>query len=608
MADYHRLLRVARGEEPADLVIHNGQLLNVLSRDVYPATVGICEDTIAYVTNPRCTGGRCEGKTIIDAAGMWLSPGLIDSHMHIESSHGTPARFADAVTPRGVTTVAQDPHEMANVLGIEGVAYMRRASEGLPLRVFTFVPTCVPSVPGLETAGAAFTAADVDQLLNDPNTLGLAEVMDYWGVVRQAPRITDIVKLGRERGVILTGHVRFEDDRDLNAYLAAHIESDHGYMTAQQMLDRVRLGMVMEVCCAPHRDNIPEAVALWKERGRLEGMVFVTDDVPPSDLLAEGHLDRGVRRAIALGMAPVDAVRAASLAPARRLRRYDLGAIAPGYLADILVLRDLETFDVHLTLTSGRIVARDGAMIAPSVSTHALPESVQNSVKLPPLTVDDFVLRSPAGRINAWVLTQRGRGPLERRLLDVENGIVQWEPAPDLALVAVWHRHGHNANRSFVLLAGSGLQAGALATTYAHDSHNLVVVGRNPADMALAANTLIARGGGYVAVASGEIRALAPLPIAGLLADVPIDELARAFAAYEHAARELGVAEHPISLVTSLPLPVVPRFRPTDMGLVDVDRQTFIPAFEPELEGAPSTDRGNQADRTSYQSGKSCPV
>ena len=192
--------------------------------------------------------------------------------------------------------------------------------------------------------------------------------MDYWGVVRQSPRITEIVKAGRERGAILTGHVRFDDYRDLNAYLAAGIESDHGYMTTEAILARTRLGMVAEVCCATHRDNVPEAVEVWRERGRLNNVVFVTDDVPPSALVAEGHLDRGVRRAIELGMSPVDAVRAATLVPARRLQRSDLGAIAPGRIADVLVVRDLERFDIHLTLTSGSVVARDGAMIKASRS------------------------------------------------------------------------------------------------------------------------------------------------------------------------------------------------------------------------------------------------
>jgi adenine deaminase len=583
MADYTRLLRVARGEEPADLVVQNGLLVNVLTREIYPATVGICEDVIAYVTAPD--DAHCAGREVIDATGKWLAPGLIDSHMHIESSHVTPARFADAVLPLGVTTVAQDPHEMANVLGIAGVDYMREASRNLPLRVLTFVPTCVPAVPGLETAGASFTATEVGQLLDDPDTIGLAEVMDYWGVVRQSPRITEIVKLGRERGAILTGHVRFGEDRNLNAYLAAGIESDHGRMPPERLLARARLGMVVEVCCAPDRDNIPEIVELWREHGLLHNVIFVTDDISPGDLITHGHLDQGVRRAIELGMDPVDAIRAATAGPARRLRRNrgapgeSLGAIAPGYLADLLVLDDLSTFSVHLTVVSGRIVARDGEMVTESHESISPPSSALSSFHLPTLQADDFAVRGPGETVRARVITDRGKG-LDVRTVPVTNGNVDWQSDPDLALVSVWHRHGHNENHAFALIAGTGLRTGALATTYAHDSHNLVVIGRNTTDMATAANALRSSGGGYVAVSGGKILGQVALPVAGLLSQLSVPEVAGEFASYVAAANAVGVVENPIRLVTSLPLPVVPNFRPTDLGLVDVSRQTFVPAFE----------------------------
>ena len=575
-SDYHRLLRVARGEEPADLVLHNGLLCNVLTREIYPATVGICGDTIAYVTDPA--DHRCIGHTVMDASGKTLAPGLIDSHMHIESTHVTPDHFANAVLPRGVTTVAQDPHEIANVLGVEGVHYMRLASRGLPLRVLTLVPTCVPAVPGLETSGAEFTAREVAALLDDPDAhgeiIGLAEVMDYWGVVRQSPRITEIVKAGRERDVLLTGHVRLDDLRDLNAYLAAGIESDHGRMTPAQILAYARLGMIVEICCAPHRDTVASAVRAWQEHGPLDHVVFVTDDVSPGEFATEGHLDRGVRRAIALGMAPVDAIRAATLLPARRLRQHRLGAIAPGYRADILVLHDLAAFDVHLTLTSGRIVARNGAMVTPAQSAVRPPASARHSVHLPHLRADDFSLRGPAAA-SCPIISNRGQG-LNWRTLPSAKGRPDWERDPDLALVAVWHRHGRNENRFATLIAGTGLRCGALASTYAHDCHNLIVIGRNPADMAAAANALIAAGGGYVAVSGGEVRALAALPVAGILAEQPVMALAQDFAAFVQAAQALGVTEDPIGLLSSLPLPVIPHYRPTDMGLVDVAQQAFI--------------------------------
>jgi adenine deaminase len=578
VANYERLLRVAKGDESADVVIRNGHLLNVLTRDVYPATVGICEDTIAYVTTPD--DPLCPAHDVLDAKGMWLAPGLIDSHMHIESTHVTPEHFANAVLPLGVTTVAADPHEIANVLGMAGVDYMRRASRGLALRVLFFAPTCVPAVPGLETSGAVFTAADVEALLDDPDTIGLAEVMDYWGVIRQAPRITQIVAAGRKRDVILTGHIRGLGGRELNTYLAAGINSDHEFLSPEGILARSRLGMTVEIRCLAHGDNIAEAVQCWRQRGRLDEVVFVTDDIPPQELVAEGHLDRGVRRAITLGMSPVDAIRAATLIPARRLRRHDLGAIAPGYKADILILRDLLSFEVHSTLCAGQTVAREGKMLQPQHERYPAPPEALASVHLAPPSADDLVLAYPGKAVHARVLLERGR-QVEVRDIPIRDGQVAWEEQGDLSLAMVWHRHGRNANRSSALIAGTGLRRGAVATTYAHDSHNLLALGRDHRDMAAAVRALIEVGGGYVAVANGEVIALAALPVAGILAQKPVAELAVEFDAFVRAVADLGIAENPMGLLTSITLPVVPRYRLTDMGLADVERQAIVPVFAP---------------------------
>ncbi|MBM4432091.1 MAG: adenine deaminase, partial [Chloroflexi bacterium] len=476
-------------------------------------------------------------------------------------------------------TVAADPHEMANVLGMEGVRYMGRASQGLPLRVLLFAPTCVPAVPGLETSGAVFTAREVAALLDESHAIGLAEVMDYWGVIRQAPRITEIVQVGRERGVILTGHIRELGGRELNTYLAAGVDSDHEMLTPQGIISRARLGMTIEICCSTHRDNVAEAVAVWREKSCLPDIVLVTDDIPPQELVREGHLDRGVRRAIALGMEPAEALRAATLTPARRLRRSDLGLIAPGRTADLLVLGDLSTFAVHVTIVGGKIVACDGRMLKPASSSCQPPPEALASVKLAPPSSEDFDVRGPGREAQSRVLTQRGRGSEVRRL-PLVNGVLSWQEQADLALAMVWHRHGYNSNRSAVLLAGTGLQDGALATTYAHDSHNLVVIGKSPQDMATAMHTLIQAGGGYVAVSQSRVLALAALPVAGILAQQPVPDMAEDFRTFVQAAAALGVTDNPLGLLTSLPLPVVPSFRPTDMGLVDVGRQVLIPAFE----------------------------
>ncbi|MBC7260488.1 MAG: adenine deaminase, partial [Chloroflexi bacterium] len=292
-----------------------------------------------------------------------------------------------------------------------------------------------------------------------------------------------------------------------------------------------------------------------------------------------GHLDLAVRRAIELGMEPIEAVRAATWVPARRLRRYDLGAIAPGRIADILVIEDLQAFQVHLTIASGTIVAKGGTMISPLQSRCPPPPGALKSVRLDPPLPDDFVISGTGRCAVAQVIAQRGRD-IQRRELPVRNGILAWQECSDLALAMVWHRHGLNGNRAAALIADTGLRYGAIATTYAHDSHNLVVIGRNPVDMAVAVQTLIASGGGYVAVRDARVLALVALPIAGILADRPVPELARDFRSFARITADLGIDEDPIGLITSLALPVLPSYRLTDLGLVDVQRQTIIPAFE----------------------------
>ena len=578
MADYHRLLKVALGEEPADLMITGAQLINVVTRDIYPANVGICDDTIAFVDDREHIDRKA--KKIIDGSGKWIAPGLIDSHMHIESTHLTPEYFSDAVVPLGVTTVAQDPHEITNVLGVLGIDYMINATKGLPLRVLTLAPTCVPSVPSLETSGATIESQDIHDLLKRDEIIGLAEVMDYWGVINQDRRVTEIVLEGRNSGKLITGHIRGLDGPELNAYLAAGVESDHEHLSEVGILYRSRLGMIVEICCTKHRDNIQEAVDSWRTRGHLNNVVFVTDDIPPDELIHEGHLDRGVRRAIALGMAPVDALRAATYAPAIRLGQRNLGQIAPGKIADILVISDLSQFLVHQVIVSGRIVAQDGTILRNAHTSEIVPPNAYQSVRLSMPKRSDFSIEASGNEVYANVLTNRGRDEMEKILLPVDDGLIKWQSFRDLSLVAVFHRHGLNNNKSLVLLKDSSLTDGAIGTTYAHDSHNLVIIGRNEIDMAAVAEHLINIGGGYSAALNGKVIGHVALPVAGIMAQADIHSVAAEFENFTLAAEKLGVINNPIGLLSSLCLPVVPRFRPTDCGLVDVNRKRFIAPFE----------------------------
>lgn len=582
MALYSRLLKVALGEEPADILVVGAQLINVVTRDIYPVTVGICEDTIAFVDDAD-TDIKREALMTIDASGKWLAPGLIDSHMHIESTHLTPEFFSDAVVPLGVTTVVQDPHEITNVLGIPGIDYMINASKGLPLRVLTLAPTCVPSVPGFETAGATIDENDMHQLLNREDVIGLAEVMDYWGVIRQEPRVTAIIKEGLQSKKLITGHIRGLDGPELNTYLAAGIESDHEFLSEAGILYRSRLGMIVEICCTKHRDNIQAAVESWRSRGHLSNVVFVTDDIPPNELIKEGHLDRGVRRAIALGMAPEDALRAATFEPALRLRRADLGQIAPGKAADILVISDLDQFVVQQVIVNGSVVARDGQMLSDTKSRLPVPDYAYQTVRLTVPKPSNFIVPAEGTSVKANVLVNRGRDELEEMHLPVVDGAVNWQIRSDLSLVAVFHRHGMNENKNMVLIKDSGLSEGAIGTTYAHDSHNMVIIGRNEADMACVAEDLLAMGGGYSAAQDGKIIGQVALPIAGIMASADVKSVAKGFDAFIQAAEALGVKTNPVGLLTSLCLPVVPRYRPTDCGLVDVAKQRFVAPFVEEV-------------------------
>jgi adenine deaminase len=579
MADYNLLLKVALGEAPADLMIKGAQLVNVVTRDIYPVTVGICDDTIAYVDDDA----RIErtAKRTINAEGKWIAPGLIDSHMHIESTHLTPEFFSDAVVPLGVTTVAQDPHEIANVLGVMGIDYMISASKGLPLRVLTLAPTCVPAVPSVETSGAIIDARDIHDLLQRDDIIGLAEVMDYWGVIHQEERVTDIVLEGRKSGKLITGHIRGLDGPELNTYLAAGVESDHEFLSEAGILYRSRLGMIVEICCTKHRDNIQAAVESWKTRGHLNNVVFVTDDIPPDELIREGHLDRGVRKAIAMGMAPVDAIRAATYAAAQRLRQYDLGQIAPGKIADILVISDLDQFCVSQVITSGQLVAQDGQMLVRVNPSADVPAAAFQSVHLNPPVPSDFAIKAGGTSVNAKVLMKRGRDELKVMPLPVIDGCVRWQSRQGLCLVAVFHRHGCNENKFLALINDTELVEGAIGTTYSHDSHNLVIIGRNELDMAAVAADLIRMGGGYSAALSGNIIGRVALPVAGIMAQADVVSVAEGFQNFSQAADKLGVKTNPVGLLTSLCLPVVPRYRPTDCGLVDVQTKQFIKPFEP---------------------------
>jgi adenine deaminase len=574
------LVEAARGDRELDLVIRGGSIVNVYTDELYPADVGVYRDRIAVVDPGRRFG--LAGREEIDARGLTAIPGLIDAHVHIESTMVTPPNYARAVLPRGTTTVVIDPHEIGNVLGRAGVEYMLRASEGLPLRTYLTIPSCVPAVSGVETAGADFTAADVAEMLTWPRVLGVAELMDYPGIVRQHERIAAIAEAGLAAGGRLEGHAPLLSGRDLNAYLAAGVDSDHEPRAWPEMVEKLRLGMWVYGRENTFRRGAADLARALEEVPEAWNVAMCTDDIDPDDLLRNGHLDRGVRRLIQEGVAPARAVRFATLNGATRYGLHDLGAIAPGKLADMALVRSLETLRAELVLSGGRVVARDGALTVPIDDPAAPP--LGDSVRIGRLDAASFVPSHPGAegevRVRVIAVDERRTTTLAEARLPFRGGRMRLPLPDDLVLLSVVPRHGQPHPPSVALLRGLGLRRGAIATTVAHDSHNLIVAGKTPEEMLRAVRWVAEVGGGAALVADGELLGRVRLPVAGLMAAEPVEAVAAEVRAFNERGRELGLpATSPVLAISSLALPVSPHVRITDLGVVDVVSQRFVELF-----------------------------
>jgi adenine deaminase len=571
------LVEAARGDRPLDLVIRGGDMLNVYTGEIYPADIGMFGDRVAVVDQDRRLG--LTGAAEIDARGLIAIPGLIDTHVHFESTMVTPPNFARAVLPFGTTTVVIDPHEIANVSGRAGVEYMLRASAGLPLRVYITVPSSVPAVPGLETAGASFDARDVASMLAWPRVVGVAELMDYPGIVRQEPRAAAIAEAGLALGKALEGHAPLLSGRELAAYLAAGVDSDHEARDWREMVEKLRAGMWIYCRENTFRHMAAELARALREIPHPWNVAVCTDDIDPADLLQHGHMDRGVRVLIENGVDPALAIRFATLNGAARYGLRDLGAIAPGKLADIVLVESLRDLQAKLVLAGGRVVAREGAMVA-EIADPA-PPPLDNSVHIQPFSADAFRLKRPGAagdqRLSILDIDANRTTRLAEATLRFADGVCQL-PLPDgLALLSVVPRHAQTHPPSLAVLRGLGLRDGALATTVAHDSHNLIVAGCTPEDMAAAAQAVAAMGGGAALVAGGQVLATVRLPVAGLMSAEPVETVAAEVRAFNDRARELGLGgSSPVLAISSLALPVAPFFRITDLGLVDTLKQEFV--------------------------------
>ncbi|MBT9587847.1 adenine deaminase [bacterium] len=564
-SDAQQLLAVARGQQPAPLVLKGASVLNVFSGEFLDQDVAICGDRIAGL-------GHYQGHQEMNLTGRTLVPGFIDGHMHLESSMMTPRQFARAVVPRGTTTVVTDPHEIANVLGAPGIYYLLESAAGLPLDMWVMRSSCVPATH-LENAGASLTAADLAQLQH-PRLLGLAEMMNFPGLVHGDPEcLKKVLQTGDQP---VDGHAPRLTGRELCAYIAAGVQSDHECTTAEEAREKLRLGMHLMLREGSVTRDI-EALLPAVDAVNAHRCFFVTDDREPIDLQREGHIDFCIRKAIRLGCPVARAYTMASYHAARYFQLHFLGALAPGYTADLVVIGDREQVSVEKVMKRGQWVGEQGRLIwtgtAPVVAAPA------PTVHLPPLQVSCFEIHNPHDEVHVIELIPHqivtGRSTARPPRI---NGKLSADPSQDVLKLAVVERHKATGHIGLGFVRGFGLKRGAIASTVAHDSHNLVIAGCSDEDMLQAAHEVEKLNGGWVVVADGQLLAALPLPIAGLLSDQELEKVAQANLDLIEATQKLGgTAPNPFMSLSFLALPVIPSLKLTDLGLVDVDLFSLVP-------------------------------
>ncbi len=562
MEDLERRIAQARGDEPADLVLRGGRIFDLITGTMMAGDVAICGDRIAGI-------GEYDARRVIDVSGLTLVPGFIDTHLHVESSLVTPHEFDRCVTPRGITTAICDPHEIANVIGPDGIRWFQKASECLLMDLRVQLSSCVPSTD-METSGARIEADDLRAVMGDPSAIGLAEFMNYPGVIHRDPAV--MAKLRLFQGGHIDGHCPQLTGRDLSAYVAAGIRTEHEATTADEALEKLRMGM---------RVLIREG-SVSKDLAALQPvltdvtapyMCLCTDDRNPLDIAEHGHLDHMIRELIRRGSPVLAVYRAASLSAAEAFGLKDRGLIAPGLRADIVAVDSLESCRAQLVLCGGRVVNESAF-----ASRKPLEPLGRASVRAPQVRAQDF--RCAGNRSETPVI-----GIIEGKIITVHltrdivpvDGDKRPDPTCDLMRIAVIERHGRNGNIATGFVQGFGLKRGAIASTVCHDHHNIAVVGADYDDMALAANRLSQIEGGFVVADAGRILAELPLPVAGLMSLEPFEKVRDRLIALRDAAKTLGVTlEEPFLQLAFLALPVIPALKITDRGMIDVNRFEII--------------------------------
>ncbi|MDZ7330764.1 MAG: adenine deaminase [candidate division KSB1 bacterium] len=564
-----KIIKAARGDHPVSLLLKNVNLINVVSGEIYPTNIAIDDQLIVGIDN------EYEAHQVLDLSGLYAAPGFIDGHVHIESSMVTIPQFARAVVPLGTTSVIADPHEIANVLGYEGIRFMMESAKYNPLNVFFTLPSCVPSTK-LETAGSQLRAFDIFPFLREKWVVGLGEMMNFPGVIQGDEEVLDKIKISAEKRI--DGHAPGVTGKNLSAYIAAGITSDHESTTPEEALEKLRMGMYVMIREGTGTKNLRDLLKMVTPENSRR-CIFCTDDRHPHDILEEGHINFMIKTAIDNGIDPISVIRMATLNPAEYYNLRKLGFLSPGCFADIVIIEDLKKFNIKMVLKNGQLVAENGVMLHES---RFKPEvKVRGSVNIRWLEGNEFQIpaKSQRCRVIGLIKDQIVTQMLEETPKIVDGHVVS-DPDRDLLRCYVIERHHASGNIGKGLVKGFGLKKGAIASSISHDSHNIVVVGVNDEDIFKAVTQINKMGGGLSVTCDGKVLDALELPIAGLMSSEPLEIVNAKLQKLNRHTKELGCSlTDPFMAISFLALPVIPKLKITDLGLVDVDQFDFVDLF-----------------------------
>lgn len=563
-------ISAAKGELEVDLLLKGGRIVNTRTMEIYPADVAVYDDTIVGF-------GDYKAKKVVDVAGKIIVPGFIDAHVHVESSMVAPASFAQTVLPLGTTSVIADPHEISNVCGLDGARYVLQANSATPLNIYVMLPSCVPATP-LETSGADLSAKDLMTLKYEPFVLGLAEMMNFPGVLFKVPAVLE--KIVDFSDKMIDGHAPLLTGKDLSAYIGAGISSDHECTNLDEAREKLRQGMQIAVREGSVTRDLADLIPLI-DQSNYPGFSLATDDREPVDLINEGHINFLLKKAVSLGIDPVVAITMATYNTAKHYGLKKMGLIAPGYYADIVVLSDLKDFYAEQVYKRGELVAENQK---PLFTPSAIDDSkVKNTVNL---SFDAEKLKIPAQGDKIRVIELVPGQILTKEIIleaKVEDGLAVSDPERDILKLVVIERHKATGNIGLGFVKGLGLKQGAISSTIAHDSHNLIICGTNDRDMARLVEHTVKMQGGLAVCNNNEILGDLPLPIGGLMSELPLSEVKEKLEKLFELAKNLGSSVHsPFMTMAFLALPVIPELKLTDRGLVNVNKFDFVSLFAKE--------------------------